>query len=586
MRALGLVVLLAACGGGDSGIDDGIIMPDASTHGDASPCSSFVTFVPAMAVAGPDTEIRAIANVINPGGVSEYTWMVRRGGATVDFDIAQADGSAITFTAAVADSYDVTLFTEGPGGCPSASGVINVGAPNAQSSQLRLRVLPPSGIAAPPSERLVLVPGGANYALGTVAIDPGIAATGTVRGANMGVQAYLRFMPYGARDAYVETFSSATGAFEARVLNQPHEVLVIPLAGTLPPKRIENWTPGTQTLALDAGVAIAGVVRAPNGSGLPGAAVQLALDGLPTTLATTNTNGEFTVRAATTDADSVTIEVMPPASTGLPRLRATSDALDLTANVAIAYDPALTVRDVAGAVVRRGTTAQPGAEVTIVGTLAAGSVVAGTTAPAIGEVRATATTTSTGALPSLRVPAATLSAVTAISATDLAVSTFDATSSVPATIDAPAMTPVSTQLLAPNATAAQGAVLEATPQGALALAGLGAVRVVSTSGGTVSARLAAGGRYTLRISDPAGRGSPLDIPEVTAASLASSYTLRPALRITGSLVLTGNPMPVSRAALQALCTSCDGIDRTRPLSESSAAANGDFSLAVFDPGTM
>ena len=128
--------------------------------------------------------------------------------------------------------------------------------------------------------------------------------------------------------------------------------------------------------------------------------------------------------------------------------------------------------------------------------------------------------------------------------------------------------------------------MDLVPVGALALAGAPPLRVESQTAGALSLLVAAGGHYALRLSDPGGRGAPLVIADVTAATIAASYTLGARLSLSGSLVLSGNPQPVAGASVQILCASCTGIERSRPIAEGVSNAAGDFSVAVPDPGTM
>ena len=578
-RALVILLAAAACASdmGQPGDD----APDAPVG-----CSVSLVFDPPMALAGPTTEIRVTAEVGAPG-VPSYTWTVTHGGAPVTFAPAQPDGSAITFAAPDPGPYNVMVAVGGTSSlCPTAQSSINVGVPGGNVAQVRLRVYPPTSVLAPPAEKLVLVPGGAPYTLGTVPVDPGIETTGFVRAGSTGVAAYLRFIPLGGRDAYVESFAASDGAFRVRVLNQLHDVLIVPMVAGYAPRLVESWLPGTQLLAIDEGTELVGQVRDPAGNALANAKVQLAFDGIPSTLATTDASGNFRVRAVVpAGAPAVRVAVTPPAATGLPRITASSASLTASGPFAIRYAPTLVRRDLGGAVVRRNGVAQANVPEKIVGSLGAiATITAGAMITASGDVRVATTTNGSGAIPNgTLAPAAPLTAVTAIGA-QLAIDAIDLTSSVPSTIDAPSALQIVSQLRDASAQPLPNAILELAPAGALALAGAPTLRAIADAAGNTSLQVPPGGHFHVRALDPLGRAAQLLLVDVPTASLASAYALKPALHVTGTLVLAGNASPIGRAAVQVLCTLCDGAERSRPLAEGGSSSAGSFDLAMFDPG--
>lgn len=576
------IVLALGCAGdiGESPGDDG-------GFPDAGHCTVFLTFDPTNAIAAPETKVRAIAHVSGALGVLAYTWTVRYEGAIVPTQLADADGAAVWFDAPNAGVYDVMVDVSS-NLCPTGQATYNVGVAGGATTQVRLRVTPPPTMQAPPSERLVLVTGGASFDLGTVVVDTGVLATGSVFVPSGDGTAYLRFIPLGAADAYVEAYADAGGSYQARVLNQPHDVLIVPRDPNVAPVRVRNWLPGTFLQPLGSSVVVQGTVRGPDDAPIANANVQLMSDGVPSTRGTTSSTGAFTLLVAEGFEDGeVTVEVTPPPATGLPRLVATSATLDLDQPLAVRYATTLARRNIGGATVRRGGSALPGAKVTVTGTIsAAGTITAGTAASARGEVRVVATTNASGALPSALAPAVPLSAVVAVNAGDHAVAPFDLTTALPSTIDAPATQTITTQLQGPTGTPLAGAVLELAPIGALAMAGATPVRAVAGSNGAVTARVASGGRYELRAVDPAGRAAPVVVLDVGAATIVATYTLGPAIEISGTLLQSGSSVPVGRAALQLRCTGCSGIDRTRSLAEGTSGPSGEFAIAVRDPGTM
>jgi hypothetical protein len=584
--ALALIAAgLPACAGSlGSSDDDGGGVPDAGTG-----CTAFISFEPAIPVAAPGAVVRANATVEGAPGVIDYAWSVASPSGPLATSPAQADNSAITFPATAPGVYVVTLDVGAAIACPTVQTPLNVLAPGANQAQLRLRVTPPASANVPPFEKIVAVLGGADFSLGTVALDPGVTATATVQSGGTGVAAYVRLMPVAAKDAAVEAFTNSTGGFSARVLGQPHDVIVIPTVAGYAPRRARDWVPSTPTIAVGAGATVTGVVRGPGGLPLAGARVQLKIGDVPSTLATTTATGAFTVLAEPDPGEVIAVDVMPPAGSGLPRLSARSaTAFDLAQPFQIDYAQ-LALRDLAGATIRRQGAPVPGAKVVVVGTLAAaGTVTAGATQVAApGVVRIAATANGSGVLPAALAPAQPLSAVVEVAAGDHAVTAIDLTSATPAAIDAPPAVSIATQLRSPDGTPIADAVLDALPVGPLALAGATSVaRARSGANGQLSASLAAGAHYDLRVHDPVrARGAPLSARAVSSQAVAASYTLRPALTATGKLLLQGSPTPVGGAAVELLCSTCSGLERSLPIAEGTSQPDGTFTLVVPDPGT-
>ena len=581
MRALVAILLVTGCassankGSGDS---------DASASSDAPPmgCSVFLTFDPTQPEAGD--QVRATANIDNLFGVPAYQWNVTRAsdGAAIAFTDAQPDHSAVSFPADLAGVYTVQLqVTGGATFCPTAQADLNVFAPGGNVVGYRLRV---ATQAAPPQEQSLQVHGGVGgYAFGSFVLSPGVTAMGRVMNGSAPVAAYLRFIPSGHPDEVVEAFSGTDGRFTAQLVDEMHQVLVVPaVAGSVPAMR--SWQTGQTTLAVDAGNAISGVVKDPSGAVIAGATVQVTINGVPSTIADTTGTGAFTVRGEPATG-SVTVEVTPPAASGLPRLTATG-AFDPTQSIQVRYASNVIVRNLAGTVVQRGA-GLPGATVTIVGSLAGiGTVTTGTTsAAAVGAVRVTATTNASGVLPALLAPNGPLSAVIERVPGDLSVVAIDLSTAVPATITAPApLHPSGITTIASGPLG--GATIEAAPLGALALADAVSVLATSVGDGSFTLQLAAGGDYQLRLSHQTGLAGPAVIADVTGANLPSTLLLPPPVAITGSVAITGNPSPIAGAAVQILCKSCVGIERSRPIAGAASDASGGFQITVADPGTM
>jgi hypothetical protein len=276
----------------------------------------------------------------------------------------------------------------------------------------------------------------------------------------------------------------------------------------------------------------------------------------------------------------VRVEVTPPASTGLPRLVATSTAIDTTGSVDIKY-AAITTRDLGGTTIQRSGPL-PGATVSIVGNLPnAGTI--NTAIAAAGEVRQSAITDGAGKLPTLLAPATTLDAVIFPGAAgDHAVTPIDLTATVPNSITAAATVTKSTRISNPANTAGLGgAVIDAVPKGALLLAGAPTIRKIADGGGQISIGLAPNASYDLRLADPNGnRGALLIIPATSATVISANTALLQPTIVSGSVLGSG---AVAGAVVQLLCTSCTGLDRDRPVAEGVTGADGRFFLAVPDP---
>lgn len=586
VRVAAIVVLVVGAGCGASGdvgddaddaVDGDVIGPDANPL-----CQVTITIDPPEPLVGTHPQLRAIATPSMPG-VASFQWTVLHDGSSVPFQPAQADTlSQIRFDIATAGIYELRVDVPG---CETSDRRVQVIDPGGAFVDLRLRVTPPASLAVPPVDRVQRIYGGGDV-LVTTYLDPGNPIQTEVRAGDTPVPAYVRFAPTAMPDAAVETFAAATtGRVRAQLLPQPHSVLIVPTAQTHAPVRIASWNP---LLALDlvvaTGTPITGSVVGPGGAPIAGATVQLAVDTVPTTYATTATDGSFTVLTSGT-AGLVSVTVTPPVSSGLPRLTASSATFDLTAPLEIAVAPTLTLRNVGGVSVTRGAPLAT-TPVTLVGTIAAaGMIRSGVTpaVPAVGTVRIALTTGPSGALPSALVPAASLAAVIVPPGGRPAVAAFELSAAVPAAIAVPADLAFTTTLRLPDGTTrAAGAELEAVPLGALALAAAQPVRFVASAAGVVTGALAREGHYQLRIRDPRARGA-ITVVDMVGTAVAPSYALTPASMLAGTLVVAGSDIELDGARIEILCATCTGLDRGQPLA-SVRSDRGTFRVAVPDPG--
>lgn len=594
MQRLALLALAVAFTGCAGEVDAGDVPGNDGGVGDGGVYCA-IGFDPIDPVASPILPIRAYIVNHNATGVLDYQWSVTFQGSPVATTPEASDGSQISFIAAEPGVYSVVVAISGPSTCPlGARGDLNVEAPGANADVFRQRIVPSPSLA-PPQERYIQVKGGAD-ANRDITLDRGIEATGLVIDSttSAGVAAYLKFIPKTMPTAFSEVFSSSAGAYTLRLLLTEHDVLVVPNSPSLAPK-LATWSavPMTTQLAVGPGTPVTGTVRGPNNAGLAGAKVQLYAGGVPSTLGTTDASGNFTVRADfPAGASAITVKVTPREDSGLPRLEATS-TFSLQNPLLIQYSASLATCDLANAQVRRGGVAQPGAKVTVVGSIAG---VAGTIGGvnAKSTVRVSATADGNGRLPAMLVPRASLTAVTEIASDDSpdasridhAATALDTTACDVATIDAPAMTVVEGTTQRHDATALGAVRIEAEPAGALALAGVPSVQVTSLPDGRFELPLAPGGRYHVHFVDPLARAAPLVVRDVTPVGVPSDAVLPKAIAIGGEVTADGFSSPIVGASVQILCATCTGLDAARPIAETATDTVSRYRIAVPDPGTM
>jgi len=536
-----------------------------------------------MPLAGPSATMRISAQVSAPG-VLDYAWGVQFRGASVPYTRI-GDGAAIDVRVPTAGIYRVALQIGGAvSACLPVGATINVGAPGAQTARVRLRVVPSRSVVAPATEQLFDVNGGADSDLGQLRVDSGSLFHPTVMGPSGPVAAYLQFVPAGAPDAVIETYANSSGVASVQLLAARYAVLVVPSVAGAASRRFASWSPGSP-LMLDAGSAVTGNVHGPTNAPLAGAMVQVVSDGVPSTLATTAADGSFALRA--TLGASITVEVTPPAGSGLPQLSATSTHFDLISPVEVRYAANVMLADLAGTALRRSGAPLGGARLTVVGTLAAvGTVTTGppsTTQVASGAIRISAVASAAGILPAMPVPAVAMSAVIQAAPDDFAVVALDA-GAPPSSLQAPPRQLVTTAMLDLRGGGLPGGLVDLVPVGPLALAGAPTLRITAAADGAIAANLPSGGRFELRFQDPVQRAAPLVVADRAITMIASSYRMPATIRLEGAL-RDGGGLSLRDAAVQLMCEDCSGIERAMPLSEILPDDSGRFTLAVPDPGT-
>ena len=565
------LLMLAACG--TNVFNAGV---DALPPLDAGGCDVSIAITPATPVVGD--HVHAAAIVTGAPGVPTYAWTLDGSAATA---YEAADDSAIGFDVPAAVSHSLTVTVGGTtASCPEGLLTFNVANPTGNVATYRLRVVPPAG-AAPPYESTVLVQAGQSVAR-DIPLDPGYALAGTITAGAVGVPAYIELVP--ASGVAIEAFSALTGAFQALVsLDQSYTAIVVPeLAGYAP--QAFAWSVGTTAFTVGAGQTASGTVLVPGGGGLAGAQVQLASAGVPSTIATTGSDGGFAVQETFAAGAQVSVTIVPPAASGLARLAATA-VFDLTQPIAVAYASA-TPCDLAGDAVAVGGAAAGSAQVTIVGALGSGAATIATgaiSAQATGSVVASGQTSASGALGSLPVPrAAGLFAVVASGTSPLGVAPIDTSACAAQSIAIPTGALASSVVTAGSGAPLAGVQIEATPTGPLALATLVPVDTTTGSDGSFSLALAGGSAsYDVSVYDPAGRGAPAELTTVPSA-----IALGAAVTISGTVSVTDVSSALAGAAVELLCGACTGVAADRPIAQSATDVQGHYQLTVADPGAM
>lgn len=574
----GLGIAAIACGAGGSGDDDVV---DANGN-DGAACTAVVSFEPMMPTA-PAT-IVARGDVFGASGVITYTWVVRRAGADVPFIALDADSRDIQFDAPVAGIYDVELWVGGR--CGPYRGALNVMQPGANTRAVRLRFVPPTSIAAPPQERVITVPGGADYAAGILTLDAGSVHPITVRTPQAApVAAYLRFTSRATPDAIVESFSDVAGNASVRLVGGRYDVLVVPTTAALAPLTVLDWEPLSAALTVDGGATLDGRVLDASGAPVAMARVSVSSGRHVSTVATTGADGSFQLRWR--DGAAVeTITVVPPAGSDLPRLDASVE-LGGTAAITVRH-AAVPTSDLAGTLVRVGGAPVASADVLVdVQRASAGTIrdAAGTTvlAQATGWHRRTIRTDATGRLPAARL----LDGTAAVFIAAAGPGAFASVSLPPGgTLDAAAPVTITGRVLRAAGGVRAGARVRATLTGAIAHAGAPIPLASTGVDGVFSLPVAAGAAYAITISDPTGDDATATVPISLATTQdLGDLSLPAAITISGEVRATGQSVGARAVGVAALChLACTGLDRSRPLGDAVTDAAGRFVVAVPDPG--
>jgi len=597
---------LASCAGSGSSDDDDTSDAGSSQDATGDYCQMLIGFSPTSPVAPATVYVDgSISREGAVSGVEAYAFSVTLAGvpqATQERD--PFDGSKIQFDATVPGPYRVTLTgSVGYTSCTDGEEIINVVEPGANTDVYRLRFVPAPGQPAPAQERTVAIPGGAAYDLGAIALDSGVLASGVVRDADADpLPAYLRVALVGSAAQEVETFAGAAGSFSARLPAGSYDVLVVPEGSLVAPERFAGLALSSLgQLELDAGDAVSGIVLDPAGDPLVGARVSLRSGGVPSTIATTDGTGAFSVLARAGSATSV--HVSPPDGSGLPGLDLPADA-----GLVAASDTPLTIRYAAGLTSRtvsldvlasdQATPAAMARTTWIARPMSA----AGTVTPegnsaleAVGVARVSAVADGDGALSGVVLPETTYDLIvepaSALAADSPGLHTVNLSSgsSTPASVSLADAATLTGTVTRSGGVAVPGAQVTAVPRGALTnMAGASATATTSEEGAFALA-LVGTGEYDLVIEPPGSSLARARVEGVTAPSAGGSAAIEPtgltaAIAVTGSVTIPGVAGGATGVHVMLLCHDCTGMAAHLPVADAVADRSGRFALAVPDPG--
>ena len=571
-RALVLVLVATAACGAEMGPTD-----------DGGQCEVTVQFEPLDAVA--PSSIIARATVDGVQGVLTYTWLVSSSTGTVATTPRTPDGRDVEFIAADPGVYAVELnVTGGSQGCPTWRGDKNVRDPGSSSGAVRLRFTPGPATTTPIQERVVVVPGGADFSAGVLAIDPGVSTAIDVRdGDGARVPAYVRLTSRATPDAIVELVTSAAGGERATLAAGRHDVLVIPLEPGLAPIARDSWDAAQGGFVVGAGTSVIGTVLDPTGAPLAGARVSIAATaGAPSTLATTGSDGRFVLGWSL--GTGASLVVVPPPSSGLARLTAPLATLALSAPLTVRYQPGVPQVDLGGALVRVGGAPVVNGhvlfalEVPAIATITDGS----TTELVAGQHRDRVDTDGSGRLAAYRVTGGSGRAFAIADGSPGAVALVDL-GTAPTIIDAPAPTAITGVVVDRDGTPLGGVALAASVVDELAHLDAPAPTAISGADGRFTLALAAGASYQVVLDDARARAARRRLMVAASAGDLGTVALPPPVRVRGTVRLVGQSVGFPEVSVTALCDDCVGLERSRPQGEAVTDVAGDFAVVIPDP---
>lgn len=545
--AVAAIAVLASCAANTGAVD--------------STCSVSITLTPGTTVPR-NTVVTATAQVVG-ARATQLDWVISnrdtvltRSGESVSFEATEPGMYEVYLASPAVDCGGVTATLRVDDGLPLFGYQLRVSAPDGRVALLSY------------TDRF-------NHDAELDLQARAERVTGQVEVGGVGAPAIVRLWPGNREDPVAELATASDGTFEVLLEEAKHDVLVVPL-GAEAPQRLE-WTPVagvTSKLRVSAGLTVTGRVLAPLGGALAGARVALTIDGVPSTVATTDADGRYALRARA--GSKVEVSVTPPAGSGLPRLTVSDAALSLAAPLELRYADTLAVGELGGLAITHQGAAAPGARVTVVGTIAAaGCIEPCASTKLAGFVRLSAITDGSGQLASLLVPRASLHAVLEAASGEQAVHALD-TAAPPASLAIGAEPQIS-GAVALAGTALPEALVRLEPLGPLEAAGTGARQLRTGADGRFSAPVAVAGRYRVVASDPQWRGLPAAM-DASAPAAIGTLALRPRIVLRGKV--TDGTRAIPHAAIELQCGSCVGLERQRPISGALADSTGAYQLAL------
>lgn len=552
---------------------------DARISVDAQPrCTVQLMVTPTNPVAGP-TPLVATAVRTGDTGLVVMTWRVTGPPGDVATTALDPDALRVSFLAPLAGPYVVGgSATSGGQTCEVVQAIINVAADDQATAEIRLSYIPTPLDETPRQvdRQVVVVRGGADFALPAPRVlEGGATVDGTVTGPAGGFAAYLRLE---GEETTTELFADPLGHYRGLVPAGPHDVLVVPYAGDLPPQRFLGVSASQLgAFTLDAGDEIGGRVLA-SGTPVSGARVTVAAAGLPPLLVTTGGDGRFVthVRAA---AGPLSVSVLPPS----PALRFEGGSGTIAAGAQVTVtlaEPApapvaLAARGsdgqaLAGATVVFATAPSEGGSLTIDG---------GAVQPGRSHLRQVAISGVDGALPPLRVPDGTVMAVVVPPANGDVIGVATLTAPFPGSVAAAAPLALDVAVVDRGGAVVAGARVIAVARGVSGVGmGLASSGTTGPLGSARLSRLVPGMIYDVTVDPPPGRRLARSRATFTGGGEALQVTLGPAIELTGRVLL---PSGVGQAGIRVEARH-EG-DPTL-LAETITAAGGTFSLWIPDPG--
>ncbi len=573
-------LLLASCGAGLGGTDDD------------PPCRLNIIVETATPLTGVPVSVRATAS---ESGFLEVNWGLDLDGQPIacsDDTSGLCLGRSIVFLPEMAGPHSIQITGSVDGGsCVAAATTVNVGVPGADVGMYRI-VVTPSQSASPLAEE-ILIPAGADYALGEFQLPAGAEVSGTVEDNGSPVESHLVVRgSNGARGA--EAFSDAAGTFAATFPAGTINLDVLPADLAIAPGRFHDIAANAVgELALPAADAITGAVRGPTGAGLELASISIALDGLPSSLATSAADGSYSLAVRQTGfgvGAATEVTVQPPETSGLPTLRGPIATAASAQTLNVEYASSVSVRTRMFTVTGDGGTPVADAEVMFVSepflSAATVEVQGGALTNVDGRVHKRAATSAAGVISSIVLADAIYTVYVSPPAGLPSVLTLDATgANTPALVTTDQRARLSLRLLQTGSVPDPDVRVVARPTGPLVtLAPV--VTTVSAADGTAFLDVVGGGHYDIRIYRRSANGlAQTRVQSVVAPEPGSDDVLGDVLRRVGRKiggnVVFASGAPASRAHIAIHCIDCEQPDLA--LGETVANDSGEFVLLLPDP---